>query len=39
MRIEVINKINFYTNKPVKILRIEIFGKVIFYHLTYNKFI
>jgi len=37
--ITIIRKTNFYTKEPVKILRIEIFGMVIFYHLTYKKFI
>ncbi len=37
--VRVIEKINFYTNDKVKILRIQVFSKVWFYHLTYHKFL
>lgn len=36
---KILRKENFYTKKPVKILRINLFGKVWFYHLTFNRFL
>ena len=39
MKISILNKTNFYTKQPVKIMRIEILGRVIFFHLTFRKFI
>jgi hypothetical protein len=37
--IKMLRKENFYTKEPVKILRISLFGKVVFYHLTFNRFL
>jgi hypothetical protein len=37
--IKMLRKENFYTKQPVKILRIALFGKVWFYHLTFNRFL
>lgn len=34
-----IRKVNFYSREPVEILRIKLFGKVFFYHLTFRRFI
>lgn len=35
--IKMLTKENFYTKEPVKILRITLFRKVWFYHLTFKR--
>ena len=35
--IKILTKENFYTKEPVKILRIALFRKVWFYHLTFKR--
>jgi hypothetical protein len=37
--IKMLRKENFYNKEPVKILRISLLGKVVFYHLTFNRFL
>ena len=37
--IKMLRKENFYTKKPIKILRVSLFGKVWFYHLTFKRFL
>jgi len=37
--VEILKKVNFYSKEPVKIIRIKLFKKVYFYHLTFRKFI
>lgn len=39
INIKILKKENFYTKEPVKILRVSLFGKVFFYHLTFNRFL
>ena len=36
---KILRKENFYTKQIVKILRIALFGKVWFYHLTFKRFL
>lgn len=36
---KILKKENFYTKEHVKILRISLFGKVWFYHLTFRRFL
>ena len=36
-KFKILKKQNFYTKEPVKILRIDLFGKVWFYHLTFRR--
>lgn len=35
--IKILTKENFYTKEPVKVLRIALFRKVWFYHLTFKR--